>query len=128
MAYRRFLALTGAVTKVLYSDNGTNFKGAAAELRRGLERLNKKRVIGELAEIGVEFRFNPPLASHQGCVFEVIIKLVRKVVTSLTDDRKLRTLSDEELRSLFCVVQMILNRRPLTKASSDPNELRALRL
>ena len=54
MAYRRFLALTGSVTKVLYSDNGSNFRGAASELKRGLERLNKKRVIGELAVIGVE--------------------------------------------------------------------------
>ena len=46
MAYRQFLALTGSVTKVLYSDNGSNFRGAANELKRGWERLNKKRVIG----------------------------------------------------------------------------------
>ena len=126
MAYRRFLAHTGSVTKVLYSDNGTNFRGASSELKRGLERLNKKRVTGELAIIGVEFRFNPPLASHQGGIFESIIRLVRKVMTCLMDDKKLRTLTDEGLRTLFCEIQMILNRRPLTRASPDPNDLKAL--
>ena len=53
MVYRRFLAVTGAVTKVLYCDNGSNFRGAAVELKRGLERLNKKRIVGELAQNGV---------------------------------------------------------------------------
>ena len=32
MAYRRFLAVTGSVTKTFYSDNGSNFRGAAIEL------------------------------------------------------------------------------------------------
>ena len=34
MAYRRFLALTGSVTKILYSDNDSNFRDAASELKR----------------------------------------------------------------------------------------------
>ena len=69
MAYRRFLAFTGSVTKILYSDNGSNFRGAAIELKRGLERVNKKRVIGELPVIGAENPSNPPVASHQRGTF-----------------------------------------------------------
>ena len=34
MAYRRFLAVAGSVTKTFYSDNGTNFRKAAIELKR----------------------------------------------------------------------------------------------
>ena len=109
MAYRRFLAVTGAVTKVLYCDNGSNFRGAAVELKRGLQRLNKKRIVGELAQNGVEFRFNPPLASYQGGICEAMIGLIRKTMTALMDDRKLRTLSDEGLATLLREVQMILN-------------------
>ena len=126
MAYRRFLAVTGAVTKVLYCGNGSNFRGVAVELKRGLERLNKKRIVGELAQSGVEFRFNPPLASHQGGIYEAMIRLIRKTMTALMDDRKLRTLSDEGLATLLREIQMILNRRPLTKASTDPDDSRAL--
>ena len=110
---------------MLYCDNGSNFRGAAVELKRGLERLNKKRIVGELAQSGVEFRFNP-LASHQGGIYEAMIRLIRKTMTALMDDRKLRTLSDEGLATLLREVQMILNRRPLTKASTDPDDSRAL--
>ena len=126
MAYRRFLAVTGSVTKTFYSDNGSNFRGAAVELKRGLERLNRKYIVGELAQIGVQFRFNPPLSSHQGGVFEAIIRLVRKTLTAIMDDRKLRTLTEAGLETLLREVQMILNCRPLTRACSDPNDMRAL--
>ena len=90
MAFRRFLALTGATTRVIYSDNGSNFLGAEAELKRSLKRLQKKWPFNDLAFRGVEFRFNPPLASHQGGVFKSIIRLVRKVTTALMDDKKLQ--------------------------------------
>ena len=122
MAFRRFLALTGCVTKVLYCDNGSNFRGAAIELKRGLERLNKQHISGELALQGVKFRFNPPLASHQGGVFESVIKLVRKTMTTIMDDKKLRTLTDEGLQTLFREIQLVLNRRPLTRISTDPDD------
>ena len=83
-------------------------------------------MIGELAVIGVEFCFNPPLASHQGGGFKAIIKLVRKVMTSLMDNQKLKTLADGGLKTLFCEIQLILNRRSLTRASPDLNDFRAL--
>ena len=103
MAFRRFLALTGAATRVIYSDNGSNFHGAEAELKRGLKRLQKKLPFNDLAFRGVEFRFNPPLASHQGGVFESIIRLVRKVMTALMDDKKLHNLTEFcKFENFFC--------------------------
>ena len=42
---RRFLAVRGNATKVIFSDNATNFLGARAEL----QRLSLQGVIGELA-------------------------------------------------------------------------------
>ena len=126
MAFRRFLALTGATTRVIYSDNGSNFHGAEAELKRGLKRLKKKWPFNDLAFRGVEFRFNPALASHQGGVFESIIRLVRKVMTALMDDKKLHNLTDDGLETLFREIQLILNGRPLTRVSADPDDLCAL--
>ena len=90
------------------------------------EPRNRSRVAGELAQIGVQFRFNPPLASHQGGVFEAIIRLIRKTIMTLMDDKKLHTLSDEGLETLLREAMLILNRRPLTRASCDSDDLRAL--
>ena len=126
MAFRRFLALTGAATRVIYSDNGSNFHGAEAELKRGLKRLQKKWPFNDLAFRGVEYRFNPPLASHQGGVFESIIRFVRKVMTALMDDKKLHNLTNDGLETLFREIQLILNGRPLTRVSADPDDLCAL--
>ena len=71
MAYRRFLALTGSVAKVLYSDKGSNFRGAASELK-SFGTSEQERVIGKLVVIRAEFCFNPPLASHQGSSWKLL--------------------------------------------------------
>ena len=126
MAYRRFLALTGEATRVMFSDNGSNFVGAYAELRRGLTRLNKNRITASMACRGVNWKFNPPLASHQGGIWESMIRLVRKTMVSLMEDERLRTLTDKGLETLFREVQLILNSRPITRVSSDPSDPRAL--
>ena len=126
MAYRRFLSVTGGATRVLYSDNGTNFVGAHAELKRGLARLDKRLMTAAMAQNGVDWKLNPPLASHQGGVWESMIRLVRKTMSALQEDKKLRTLTEKGLETLFREVQLILNSRPITRVSADPNDLRAL--
>ena len=72
-ALRRFLAVRGNATRVIFSDNATNFLGAEAELQWGLQRLSQQGVIGELASRGIVWKHSPPLASHQSGVFESII-------------------------------------------------------
>ena len=89
MACQRFLAITGSLTEFLFSDNGSNFRGATAESKRALERLNRNRIPGEVEQAGVRFRFNRPLASHQGGVFKEIIGFVQKTMTALMDDKKI---------------------------------------
>ena len=92
----------------------------------GLKRLQKKWPFNDLALRGIEFYFNPPLASHQVGVFESIIHLVRKVMTALMDDEKLHNLTDDGLETLFREIQLILNGRPLSRVSADPDDLCAL--
>ena len=125
-ALRRFLAVRGNATKVIFSDNATNFVGAEAELQRGLQRLSQQGVIGELASRGIVWKHSPPLASHQGGVFESIIRLVRKVMVGLVEDRLWRTLDDEQLVTLAKKIEHVLNCRPLTRASSDPTDMSAI--
>ena len=40
--------------------------------------------------------------------------------------QQLIKLSDEDLTTIFCEVESILNNRPITKVSSDPNDMTAL--
>ena len=47
-------------------------------------------------------------------------------MSALQEDKKLRTLTEKGLETLFREVQLILNSRPITRVSADPNDLRAL--
>ena len=51
---------------------------------------------------------------------------MRKTLVALMDDKKLKTLTDDGLETLFREIQMILNSRPLTKTSNDPDQMKAL--
>jgi len=123
MALRRFLSTRGHSTKTIYSDNGKNFVGARSELQRGLRRLNQRQIMNELSPKGVEWKHAPPLTSHQGGIYEAVICLVRKAMDSLMTDRKLRSLTDEGLMTLLKEIEYILNCRPLTSVSSNPDDL-----
>ena len=118
----RFIARRGA-PRILYSDNGTNFKGAAAEVIDGLRRLDQERIGRRLGERKIEWRFNPPGASHRGGVWERLIRSVRKILNSQLQQR---ILNEDTLHTYFCEVERILNDRPLTKISDDPQDLRCL--
>ena len=72
---------------------------------------------------GVDWRFNPPHASHFGGVWERQIRTVRRVLSGLLTHGNL---SDEVLSTLMCEVEAIVNGRPLTRVSSDPRDLRPL--
>ena len=68
--------------------------------------------------------FNPPAASHHGGVWERLIRSTRKILGALT---KGQVLDDEGLQTLLCEAESIINGRPLTKVSDDPNDLEPLK-
>ena len=97
-------------------------------MKRGLKRLQKKWFFNDLGFRGVEFCFNPLLASHQGRVFESIVCLVRKVITALMDNKRLHGLTkyDNGLETLFREIQLVVSGRSLTRVSADADDLCAL--
>lgn len=121
-AVRRFICRRGPVTSIR-SDNGTNFVGAKKELRQALAALNHSKIERTFVQEGMTWSFNTPAASHQGGVWERLIRSVRSVLTSVIGHQ---LLDEEGLQTLFCEVEAILNDRPITKASEDPNDLEAL--
>ena len=50
----------------IFSDNGTNFKGADAELKSLFRELDENKINQSIANKGVAWHFNPPLAPHFG--------------------------------------------------------------
>ena len=88
-----------------------------------MKRLNHEEIAGQLATKGVDWIFNPPFASHFGGVWERQIRSIRRILRGLL---KQQALSIENLETLFCEVEAIINSRPLTRVSNDPKDLNVL--
>ena len=121
-ALRRFICRRGQVTSIR-TDNGTNFVGAQKELRAALKDLNQHKIQNALLRDGVKWTFNPPYGAHHGGVWERLIRPVKKILCSVLKEQRL---DDETLQTALCEVEGIMNDRPLTTVSSDPNDLEPL--
>ena len=122
-SFRRFIARRG-YPEVVFSDNGTNFVGGEAELRRSMNEISEKYVHAYATQRDITWHFNPPAASHMGGVWERMIGVIRRVLQA-TLPRSVR-LTDEILQTVLCEVECIVNGRPLTKLSDDPSDLTPL--
>lgn len=121
-ALRRFVARRGQVQEIR-SDNGTNFVGAERELREAIEVWNHAQINDILLQKGIKWNFNPPTGSHHGGVWERLIRSIRKVLNSTF---KVQNLDEDGFHTVLCEVESIINGRPLTNSSPDPNDLEAL--
>lgn len=63
------------------------------------------------------------VTSNQGGVWERQIRTVRKVLNSVLQQQ---TVDDEGLQTVMCEVEAIINSRPITHSSDDPNDVEAL--
>ena len=115
-ALRRFLSRRGPVVHI-YSDNGTNLVGAERILRESIQQWNPHQIHDFLLQNEIQWTFNPPTASHMGGAWEKMIRSVRRILTSLTADR---TLNDDQLHTFLLEAEAILNSRPLTPVTIEP--------
>ena len=119
---RRFVNRRGSPSH-MYSDCGTNFKGATTELREMIENLDKTKINTFATSHEIVWHFNPPAAPHMGGVWERLVKSVKQVLHATMQDR---VLTDPQFATTLTEVESILNNRPLTHASSDVHDLEAL--
>lgn len=117
-ALRRFLARRGQV-KIIRSDNGTNFRSAQKELKEAIKEWNQRKIVDYLTVKSVKWIFNPPAASHHGGAWERMIRTIRNVLLSILKEQ---VPTDEQLRTVMCEAEAIINSRPLTTVSADPND------
>ena len=101
----------------MFSDNGTNFKGADAELKSLVMKLDDVRINQSVANKGVIWHFNPPLAPHFGGVHETMIKSAKKAIQAILGNADI---TDEELMTAMIGAEALINSRPLTYQSANP--------
>ncbi|CAK9813845.1 hypothetical protein ANTPLA_LOCUS8006 [Anthophora plagiata] len=125
-ALRRFIARRGFCVSI-QSDNGTNFVGANNELRelydllRSDDHINKVQTF--LSNRLIQWHFIPPQAPHFGGLWEAAVKSLKYHLTRVVGAE---LFTFENFNTLVIEVESILNSRPLTPISSDPNDLLVL--
>ena len=120
-ALRRFASHHGWPETVI-SDNGGSFVGAEVELRK-LFLEGKKRLTDFAVLHKIHWKFITPLSPHQGGMYESLIKVTKRALRMSTGEQ---ILSWNEMATIFAEVKSIVNSRPLTYLSDDPNDLRPL--
>ena len=109
---RRFIARRGRPT-VIYSDNGTNFVGC----QNACQRLNWDLMSECCTSQMIEWRFNPPSAAWWGGWWE---RLFRTVKQSLRRVLGKASVTYEELYTILCDCEALINARPLSYVADDP--------
>lgn len=119
--FKRFTARRGHCA-TLYSDKGTNFVGADAELRSLFHNARSdtlKSIRQTLSDEGTIWKFNPPGAPHFGGIWEAAVKSTKHHLRRVVGDH---SLTYEELSTLLCEIEACLNSRPLTALTDDPTD------
>jgi len=120
--YRRFINRRG-LPKCIYSEHGFNFVVAEREITTAIEEWNQRQIQDELLQKGCQWVLQPPRASHASGVWERLIRGTRTALKAILGND---LLDEEVLTTVFTEVESILNSRPVSPASDDPNDCEPL--
>lgn len=110
MSIRNCNARRGPI-KHMYSDCGTNMKGANREMKEALSEIVNEGIHRECIKQEIEWHFNPPASPHMGGAWERMVRSIKNVLGKLMKEKRPK---ENTLRSLLCEVEDIINTRPLT--------------
>lgn len=122
MCYERFISRRGHCNK-LYSDNGTNFKGAFREIKSAFKEWHAPCVQDHINKHGTEWKFMKPVASHQGGIYEAAVKSAKFHLKRMIGKVHY---TYEHLMTFLLKIEAILNSRPLYALSDDPQDMQAI--
>lgn len=115
LALKRFVDRRGR-PEVIYSDNGKNFVGT----ENLFAELDWEEIERESLMKRIRWVFIPPTAAWWGGWWERLIRMMKDLVRRIVGRSKLDW---EELSTVVVQVEAIMNGRPLTYLSEDPEDL-----
>lgn len=111
LAFRRFIARRGR-PEIVYTDNGSNFVGTNSLLKMiDWDKVIKNHVVNRIT-----WKFIPPASPWWGGFWERMIGLMKNILRKVLGNASLKF---EELSTILCDCENILNCRPLTYISED---------
>ena len=125
-AFVRFSATRGSPVREVWSDNATNFVAAQKELDPSVADFDENVFISSMAYKGVKWTFIPPRSPHIGGLWEIMVKEVKRLLKAVYQKECYRTLNLEEFETFLKEIEGILNWRPLTSLSDDPEDFACL--
>ncbi|GFW80635.1 integrase catalytic domain-containing protein [Trichonephila clavipes] len=111
----RFIARRGR-PRIIYCDNGTNFRGAFNDLAK----LDWHKISRETSTQKIVWKFIPPTAAWWGGWWERLVRIIKELLRRSLGKS---ILSYEELSTVICDCEFLINNRPLTYISENPQEL-----
>ncbi|GFX04925.1 integrase catalytic domain-containing protein [Trichonephila clavipes] len=115
LSLRRFIARRGR-PRIIYCDNGTNFRGAFNDLAK----LDWHKISRETSTQKIVWKFIPPTAAWWGGWWERLVRIIKELLRRSLGKS---ILSYEELSTVICECEFLINSRPLTYISENPQEL-----
>jgi hypothetical protein len=115
---RRFIARRGR-PKIIYSDHGSNFVGADNLFKN----IDWNKIAQDISIEKIQWKFNPPTAAWWGGWWERLIQMVKKLLRRVLGRSALKY---EEMCTVLCDVEAVINARPLTYLSEDVKDMTPL--
>ena len=123
---RRFISRRGKPT-LIWSDHGTNFVGAAREIKELIAFLKTQRSQDAISEFcstqNIQWKFIPEHAPHFGGLWEAAVKSMKTHLRRVIGSVKL---TFEEFTTVLAQVESCLNSRPLISLPLDDDGIGAL--
>ena len=106
----------------IYSDNATYFEGANNEFKKIMTTI-QSTLQNYFDKKSIKWHFSTPRAPHMGGFWESGIKQMKYYLKRILEDKLLKF---EEMYTLICRIESILNSRPITELSDNPEDFEAL--
>lgn len=117
-AIRRFQTRRGRSLR-FYSDCGTNFVGAANQLKKDVNEMREILSEAVVAQFRIKWEFNPAHSPWRGGAWERLISSIKKCIDFIFVSENPR---EDILRNALYEAEARMNARPLTHTPVDPED------